>query len=36
MKNRIIVLGIDALEYNLVEEWDLKYLRKEEAIEEIK
>ena len=27
--NRVIVLGIDALEYTLVEEWDLKYLKQE-------
>lgn len=27
MKNKIIILGIDALEYDLVEEWDLKYLK---------
>lgn len=24
---RIVVLGIDELEYSLVEEWDLKYLK---------
>lgn len=29
-KKRIIILGIDALEYNLVEEWDLKYLKQSE------
>jgi len=28
-KMRIIILGIDGLEYNLVEEWDLKYLKQE-------
>jgi len=27
MTGKIIVLGIDALEYTLVEEWDLKYLK---------
>ena len=27
MTSRIIILGIDGLEYNLVEEWDLKYLK---------
>jgi len=27
MRNKIVVLGIDALEYDLVEEWDLKYLK---------
>ena len=27
MSERIIVLGIDGLEYNLVEEWDLKHLK---------
>lgn len=26
MKNKIIILGIDALEYDLVEEWNLKHL----------
>lgn len=29
-KNRIIILGIDALEYDLVEEWNLKYLKQKE------
>ena len=24
---KIVILGIDALEYNLVEEWDLKYIK---------
>ncbi|RLF83561.1 hypothetical protein DRN44_00645 [Thermococci archaeon] len=27
MNGRIIILGIDGLEYNLVEEWDLKYIK---------
>ncbi len=27
MKRRIIILGIDGLEYNLVEEWNLRYLK---------
>jgi hypothetical protein len=27
MDRKVIVLGIDGLEYNLVEEWDLKYLK---------
>ena len=27
-KGRIIILGIDALEFDLIEEWDLKYLKK--------
>ena len=27
---RVLILGIDALEYNLVEEWDLKYLKQKE------
>ena len=28
--NRVLILGIDALEYDLVEEWDLKNLKQEE------
>jgi len=28
-KNKIIILGIDALEYDLIEEWNLKYLKQE-------
>jgi len=28
--NKVLILGIDALEYNLVEEWDLKNLKQEE------
>jgi len=28
--NKILILGIDALEYDLVEEWDLKNLKQEE------
>lgn len=27
MKRRIVILGFDGLEYNLVEEWDLKYIK---------
>ena len=27
---RVLILGIDALEYNRVKEWDLKHLRQEE------
>ncbi|EMR75324.1 hypothetical protein MBGDF03_01013 [Thermoplasmatales archaeon SCGC AB-540-F20] len=30
MKMRVLILGIDALEYDLVEEWDLKNLKQKE------
>jgi len=33
--SKILILGIDALEYNLVEEWDLKNLKQEEYGETI-
>lgn len=29
-KKRVVILGIDALEYNLVEQWDLKNLKQKE------
>jgi len=28
--NKVLILGIDALEYDLVEKWDLKNLKQEE------
>ena len=28
--SKVIILGIDALEYDLIEEWDLKYLKQKE------
>ena len=27
MRGRVVVLGVDGLEYNLVEEWNLKYIK---------
>jgi len=29
MRHRVVVLGVDGLEYNLVEEWDLKYIKQQ-------